>query len=102
MIRPIQDRVIVKQDPPKAMSAGGLHLPDRVEVRENFGRVVAVGPGLTGPLGQRMSLAVKVGDRVLFTRRPGSAINPDVREGRTEFDDLLVLREEDIIAIVED
>jgi chaperonin GroES len=103
-VAPIKDRVIIRQDPKKERLASGLYLPDTAsrELQEDFGTVLAVGPGAVGPGGQRIPMEVAVGDRVLFKRRPSSALIPDEREGGpAEWKDVLVLREEDIIAVID-
>lgn len=91
-IRPIKNRVLVRQEPPQD-KIGTLYVPQGLEHYPNFATVVAIGPEVQSEL--------KVGDRVLFKRKPDSALNPDTREGKSEFDDLLVLPEENILAIVE-
>lgn len=92
MIRPIKNRVLVRQDPPQD-KIGIFYVPQGSENYPNYGTVEAVGPGVTEN--------IKVGDRILFKRKPDSALNPDTREGKSEFDGLLVLPEEYILAIVE-
>lgn len=95
-LRPIRDQVIVRQDPPADRLKNGLYVPDsaRRELYEDLGTVEGVGSNV---------LDVRVGDRVLFKRRPDSALIPDIREGgRDEWINLLVLREADIIGVIED
>jgi len=91
-VKPLKNKVIVRQDPPKE-KLGGLYLPQNSrELYDDFGTVIAVGSEIT---------CVVAGDRVLFKRRPGSALNPDKREGTSDLDDLLVLQEEDLLAVIE-
>ena len=100
----VQDRVLVRQSPKKERLESGLFIPDRAarELQEDTGVVVAVGPGSYGPEGVRIPVGVNVGDRVLFKRRPGSALCPDEREQhRLEWKDLIALREEDILLVFE-
>ena len=95
-IRPIRDQVLVRQDPPSERHSSGLYLPDSAvrDLQEDLGAVLGVGPGVT---------EVWPGDRVLFKRRPGSALVPDSRlGGDSEWIDVLMLREDDIIGIIED
>lgn len=103
-IRPIRDQVVVRQDPPQEKLANGLYVPQTAsrELQEDIGTVVAIGPGaLAG--GARLPMVVAVGDRVMFRRRPGSALVPDAREGgREDWKDLVILDEEDIFAVIED
>jgi co-chaperonin GroES (HSP10) len=94
-IRPIYDQVLVRQERPLERLHSGLYVPDtaRRELYQDFGRVEGVGPKV---------LDVRVGDRVMFQRRADTALIPDAREGgREEWRDLLVLKEGDIIGIVE-
>ncbi len=89
----------MRQDPVKEKLDSGLYLPDVCarELQDDFATVIAVGPGRDLPL------EVQVGDRVLFKRRPGTALIPDKREGGpSEWTDLLMLRETDIIGVVTD
>lgn len=93
-IRPIRDRVLVRQDEPKTM-IGSLHVPQGLEQWPPVGVVLAAGP--------RCKLEdFKIGDRVQFKRRPASAVVPDVREPHDpEWEGLVVLHEEDIQGVVE-
>jgi co-chaperonin GroES (HSP10) len=90
-VRPLKNKLIIQQDAPKTMSRG-LHLPQGSrDLYEDLGTVIAVGADVKD---------VVAGDRVLFKRRPGSALNPDRREGESDLDNLLVLLEEDILGVV--
>ncbi len=85
-IKPLKNKVIVRQDPPKEKQ-GGLYLPQNSrELYEDVGTIEAIGSDI--------KLDVKVGDRVLFKRRPASVL-----EG---FENLLLLLEEDLLAVVTD
>jgi len=104
-VTPIKDQVVVRQDAPKERLASGLYLPDTLsrELQEDFGTVLAVGPGAIAPGGARIPIDVRPGDRVLFQRRPESALVPDEREGgRPEWLGILMLRASDILAVIED
>ncbi len=98
-IFPVQNRVIVRQDPPKD-KIGSFFVPQGKEDWGNLGTVVAVGPGLPGPDGVPVPPDVQVGDRVMFVRTPSTALAPDSREGASEWDGLLSLREDAIIGVV--
>lgn len=93
-LKPLNDRVIVEAIEKETLSAGGIALPDTAQDEPQQGIVVAVGPGLRNPQGNRIPLDVAVGDEIVFSRYGGSTLKLD---GRT----LLILREEEIFAIIE-
>ncbi len=93
-IRPLQDRVIVKRIEEEEKSKGGIIIPDTAKEKPQEGRVVAVGKGKVNDNGKITPLDVKVNDRVLFGKYSGSDINIDGEEH-------LIMREEDILGIVE-
>ncbi len=93
-IRPLQDRVIVKRIEEEEKSKGGIIIPDTAKEKPQEGRVVAVGKGKVNDDGKITPLDVKVNDRVLFGKYSGSEINIDDEEH-------LIMREEDILGIVE-
>ena len=93
-IRPLQDRVIVKRIEEEEKSKGGIIIPDTAKEKPQEGRVVAVGKGKVNDDGKITPLDVKVNDRVLFGKYSGSDINIDGEEH-------LIMREEDILGIVE-
>lgn len=100
-IRPLKDNVLVKQDPPKE-KVGSLFVPQGSrDLYEDTGTVVAVGPGRISTGGEIIRPDVKIGDRVLFVRQPGSALNPDTREGESEWESLLMMKAENIIGVLE-
>ena len=92
-LRPLHDRVIVKRLEPDRQSAGGIVIPDTAAEKPAMGEVLAVGPGKTDDDGKLRPLVVKTGDKVLFGKYSG-------QEFRIDNDDLLQMREEDIIGIV--
>ena len=93
-VRPLQDRVIVKRvEEQEQRSAGGIIIPDTAKERPQEGKVVAVGPGRRED-GKVLALDVKPGDRILFGKYSGSEIKLDGEEH-------LILREEDILGVVE-
>ena len=92
-IRPLHDRVIVKRlDEEK--TAGGIIIPDSAKEKPSEGEIVAVGSGAKADDGKVTPLDVKVGDRVLFGKYSGQTV-------RVKGDELLVMREEDIMGVVE-
>lgn len=93
-IRPLHDRVIVKRVEAERTSAGGIVIPDSAGEKPDQGEVVAVGNGKIQDNGEVRPMAVKAGDRVLFGKYAGQAVKVDG-------DELLVMREEDIMGVVE-
>ena len=93
-LRPLHDRVIVKRMEEERTSPGGIVIPDTATEKPIRGEVKATGPGKTLDDGSLRTLDVKVGDEVLFGKYSGTEVKVDG-------DDLLVLREEDIMAVVE-
>jgi chaperonin GroES len=93
-IRPLHDRVIIKRMEEERMSAGGIVIPDSATEKPVRGEVIAVGHGKRNDKGDLIPLDVKVGDEVLFGKYSGSEVKVDGEE-------LLVMREEDITAIIE-
>jgi chaperonin GroES len=93
-IRPLQDRVIVKRIEGEEKSKGGIIIPDTAKEKPQEGKVVAVGKGKVNDDGKITPLDVKVNDRVLFGKYSGSEINIDGEEH-------LIMREEDILGIIE-
>jgi chaperonin GroES len=92
-IRPLQDRVIVKRIPEEEKTKGGIIIPDTAKEKPIEGEVVAVGPGKFDD-GKRIELSVKTGDRVLFGKYAGTEVKLDG-------EDRLILREDDILGIIE-
>lgn len=93
-IRPLHDRVIIKRMEEERTSPGGIVIPDTAAEKPIRGEVVAVGKGKLMENGEVRPLDVKVGDKVLFGKYSGTEVKVDGQE-------LLVMREEDIMAIVE-
>ena len=93
-IRPLHDRVIVKRLEEERTSPGGIVIPDTAAEKPVQGKVVAVGKGKILEDGTVRALDVKVGDKILFGKYSGTEVKVDG-------DDLLVMREEDIMAIIE-
>jgi len=93
-IRPLHDRVIVKRIEEEKKSAGGIVIPDTAAEKPEQGEILAVGKGKKGDNGKLIPVDVKVGDRVLFGKYSGQTV-------RVKGDELLVMREEDIMGVVE-
>ena len=93
-LKPLNDRVLVKRLETEEKTAGGLYIPDTAKEKLSKGQVVAVGPGKVGDNGERTVLAVKAGDEVLFNKYAGTEVKLDGV-------DHLVMREEDILAIID-
>jgi len=93
-IRPLHDRVIVKRLEEKEQVKGGIIIPDTAKEKPQQGEVIAVGTGKILEDGKVRPMAVKAGDRVLFGKYSGQGVKVDGEE-------LLVMREEDIMGVVE-
>lgn len=93
-IRPLHDRILVKRVEAESKTPGGLIIPDNAKERPVEGLVVAVGEGARDKDGERIPLDVKTGDRVLFAKYSGTEV-------KTLGDDHMILREDDILAVVE-
>lgn len=93
-IRPLHDRVIVKRVEEERTSAGGIVLPDSATEKPSQGEVLAVGNGKLLDNGETRPLDVKVGDKVLFGKYAGNEV-------KVEGEELIVMREEDIMGVLE-
>jgi chaperonin GroES len=93
-IRPLQDRILVQPIRDKEVRKSGIIIPDSAQEKPIEGRVKAVGAGKVGEDGKRVKLDVKVGDKVLYSKYGGTEI-------KIEGDDFLLMREDDILGIVE-
>ncbi len=94
-LRPLGDRVVVKPLPREEMTKSGIVLPDTVKEKPMEGEVLAAGPGKILEDGTREAMDVKVGDKVLYAKYAGT-------EFKVEGDELLIVSQKDILAIVED
>ncbi|SPB15810.1 molecular chaperone GroES [Caballeronia novacaledonica] len=92
-LRPLHDRVIVKRLDQETKTASGIVIPEAAAEKPDQGEVLAIGPGKRDDKGVQNALDVKVGDRVLFGKYAGQTVKVDGQE-------LLVMREEDIMAIL--
>ncbi|MEJ2093452.1 MAG: co-chaperone GroES [Syntrophobacterales bacterium] len=93
-VKPLNDRVLVKRIEETQTTKGGIVIPDTAKEKPMEGRVIAVGPGKMSDAGNRMSLQAKEGDRILFGKYSGTEI-------KVEGEEYLMMREDDILAIVE-
>ena len=93
-LRPLNDRVIVKRIESETKTASGIFIPDNAAEKPDQGEVLAVGPGKHDEDGERIVMSVKVGDRVLFGKYSGQTVKVDG-------DELLVMKEDDLFAVVE-
>jgi chaperonin GroES len=93
-IRPLHDRLIVKREAEERKSAGGIVIPDTAAEKPTFGKVIAVGKGKVLDNGEPRAPDVNVGDKVMFGKYSGTEVKVDGEE-------FLVMREEDVMAIVE-
>ncbi len=94
-VKPLADRIVVKRIEEEEKTKGGIIIPDAAKEKPQEGRVVAVGDGKVLENGQKSPLTVKVGDKILFGKYSGTEIKIDG-------DEHLILREDDVLAIIED
>ena len=92
-LRPLGDRVVVKAIEREEVTSSGIYLPDTAKEKPQEGRIQAVGPGRLLDSGERAPMELKEGDRVLFAKYAGT-------EFKLDGEDLLILRESDILAVV--
>jgi chaperonin GroES len=91
--RPLHDRVVVKRIEAEEKSKGGIIIPDTAKEKPQEGEIVAVGPGGRDENGKLIVVDVKAGDRVLFGKWSGTEV-------RLEGDDLLIMKESDIMGVI--
>ena len=94
-VKPLQDRILIKRIEEEAKTKGGIIIPDAAKEKPQEGIVIAVGDGKVLDSGQRVAPQVKAGDKILFGKYSGTEIKVDGEEH-------LILREDDILAIMED
>ncbi|MEQ1719566.1 MAG: co-chaperone GroES [Nitrosomonas sp.] len=94
-IRPLHDRVVVKRVEDERKTASGIVIPDSAAEKPDQGEVIAVGKGKVGDDGKVRPLEVKVGDKVLFSKYGGQSV-------KIKGEELLVMREEDIMGVIEE
>ena len=93
-LRPLHDRIIVKRLEEERKSAGGIVIPDTAAEKPSQGEIVAAGPGKLDDNGKVIAMGVKVGDKILFGKYSGTEVKVDG-------EDLVVMREEDVMAVIE-
>jgi chaperonin GroES len=95
-IRPLHDRILVRRIEAENKTPGGLFIPDNAKEKPVEGLVVAAGNGVLTKNGERIPLAVKAGDRVLFSKYSGTEVKVILDGGEH-----LILREDDVLAVLE-
>ena len=93
-LRPLQDRILVKRVEEETTTKGGIIIPDTAKEKPAEGEVVAVGQGKLDDDGNRIALEVKVGDRILFGKYSGTEV-------KIEGEEYLIMREDDVLGIIE-
>ncbi len=93
-IRPLHDRVVVRRKEEERTTAGGIVIPDSATEKPSTGEIIAAGNGRTNDAGEVRPLDVKVGDTVYFGKYAGTEL-------KVEGEELLIMREDDIMAVVE-
>ena len=93
-VKPLSDRILVRRVEEKEVRKGGIIIPDTAKEKPQEGKVIAVGKGKTTEDGKVIPLDVKVGDKILFGKYSGTEI-------KVEGEELLIMREEDILGIIE-
>jgi chaperonin GroES len=93
-LKPLGGRVIVEPVEQEEMTAGGIILPETAKEKPQEGKILAAGPGDRDDEGKRVPMEVKVGDKVLYAKYSGTEVKVDGKK-------LLILRESDILAVVE-
>ena len=93
-VRPLNDRVLVKRLAEEEKTAGGIYIPDSAKEKPTRGRVIAVGSGRANDKGERKPLDVKAEDEILFGKYAGTEI-------KIEGEELIIMREDDILAVIE-
>ncbi|RKZ00892.1 MAG: co-chaperone GroES [Candidatus Hydrothermota bacterium] len=94
-VKPLADRVLVKRIEEEEVRKGGIIIPDTAKEKPQKGEVIAVGPGRLDEKGNRVPMEVKVGDKVIFSKYAGSEV-------KIEGEEYLIMREDDILAIIEE
>ena len=93
-VKPLDDRILVKQCDAEVKTAGGIVLPDSAQEKPQRGTVKAFGPGKLLDSGERASMSVKVGDEIFYGKYAGTEVKVDG-------DEYVILRESDVLAIVD-
>jgi len=93
-LRPLDDRIVIKQSEAKEKTSGGIILPDSAKEKPQIGKVIATGPGKLLDDGKRAQMSLKKNDKVIYAKYIGSEIEIDN-------EDYVILRESDVLGIVE-
>ena len=93
-IRPLHDRILVERLEEQEVKKGGIIIPDTAKEKPQEGKVIAAGNGKVGDDGKKIPLDVKAGDKILFGKYSGSEV-------KIEDEEYLILREEDVLAILD-
>ena len=93
-VKPLDDRVLVKQGSAEETTAGGIVLPDTAKEKPQRGKIIGVGPGKLLDTGKRGQMSLKKGDEVFYAKYAGTEIKIDTEE-------FVILRESDVLAIIE-
>ena len=93
-VRPLHDRILVKRIDEEEKTKGGIIIPDTAKEKPQEGRVIAVGKGKQNEDGKLVALEVQKGDRILFSKYAGTEI-------KLEGDEHIIIREEDVLAVLE-
>jgi chaperonin GroES len=92
-VKPLSDRIVVRQADAEEMSSGGIILPDTAQEKPQEGKVMSIGPGKTAENGELIKMSLKVGDRVLYGKYSGTEVTIDGEE-------YVFMRESDILAVL--
>ena len=90
-LKPLSDRIVVKAQEAEETTSSGIILPDTAKEKPQMGKIVAIGPGSVSDSGSLIKMTLKVGDKVLYGKYSGTEVN-------IEGEDLLIMRESDILA----
>ena len=93
-LRPLQDRILVQRVEEETTTKGGIIIPDTAKEKPAEGKVIAAGNGKVADDGKRVPLEVKKGDRILFGKYAGTEV-------KVEGDEYLIMREDDVLGIIE-
>lgn len=93
-LRPLQDRILVQRVEEESTTRGGIIIPDTAKEKPIEGKVTAVGKGKIGDDGKRISLEIKKGDKILFSKYGGTEV-------KIEGEEYLIMREDDVLGIIE-
>ncbi len=94
-IKPLQDRILVERIEEEEVKKGGIILPDTAKEKPQKGKVIEVGPGRRNDKGELVPMGVKKGDKILFSKYAGTEVKIEDKE-------YLIMREDDVLAIIEE